>query len=637
MKPIWTPSAQRVADSNISALIRRLNAEHGAGLEDFRALYAYSIAKPAEFWLSLWDHLGIVSDGRGEVAVDDISRVPGATWFPQAKLNYAENLLRRSDDAEALVYRNEEGDRKSLTWRALRGKVAQCMRAMAKLGVGPGDRVAGYLPNGPEAVIAMLATTGLGAMWAACSPEYGVDSCLQRLKPIEPKLLFAGDTYRYAGTLHELGPKTKQIAENLPTLLRTIAAGEPFESFCAGESGADIEFRRFGFAHPALILFSSGTTGTPKCIMHGAGGTLLQTLKDVALHCDVKPEDRALYVTTTGWMVWNVMVASLGLGSPLVLYDGSPLHPSPSVLFDLIDAEDVSVLRIVPKLLDHYAKAGMRPMASHKLSRLKCVMAGSEPLLPHHCEYLYAGIKADVHLMSPAGGTDVMGTLASGNPTGGVFPGEIQTRSLGMKVEVFDAQGQPVTGETGELVVTQSFPSIPVGFWGDATGERLRNSYFGAWPGVWRHGDFALITERGGVVIKGRSDATLNIDGVRVGTAEIYRAVQGVKGLRECAAVEWRNGEKGELVLFVLLDQDRTLDATLDAEIRTTIRSNATARHVPRHIRAVPDLPRSSNGKVSEVAIRDAINHRGNTNAHGLLNPEALDALLPSLASPPPL
>lgn len=604
------------------AFLRRAQALDPS-VVDYRTLHAFSVEQPHAFWTSLWDYLDIVAESRGDVVVDDIRRMPGAAWFPGARLNFAENHLRRRDAGEAIIHRTEDGKRRVLSWAQLHDAVGRCMAALQRAGVQPGDRVAGYLPNVPEAVIAMLATTGVGAIWAACSPEYGVASCLERLKLIEPKVLFAGDGYQYGGKWHDLATKADELAAQLPGLARVVKVSG-FEDFCAGPAPARIDFPQFPFAHPALILFSSGTTGTPKCVTHCAGGTLLQLLKDMALHCDIQRDERVLYVTTTGWMVWNVMAASLGLGAPLVLYDGSPLHPSPSRMLDLVDEEDVAVLRIVPKLIDEYARAGLHPAGSHRLAKLKCIKAGSEPLLPHHCEYVYSHLKADVHLMSPAGGTDVMGTLATGNPIGPVIPGEIQAKALGMKVEVFDEQAQPVVGRTGELVVTQSFPSIPVGFWGDPSGERLRASYFGTYADTWRHGDWAEISERGGVIIRGRADATLNVNGVRIGTSEIYRALQEVKGLRECAAVERRAASGAEVVLFVLLDQGIALDAALAAGIRDAIRRHATPRHVPGQVLAVPDLPRSSNGKVSEAAIRDTINGTRAVSAQGLLNPEAL-------------
>jgi acetoacetyl-CoA synthetase len=621
MSPIWTPSRERTEATNMHAFMRRAQSLDPT-VVDYESLHAFSVVQPQAFWPLLWEYLEIVGE-RGDTLVDDIHKMPGAAWFPGARLNFAENLLRRRDDALAIIHRTEDGKRRTLSWAQLYVEVGRCMAGLRRAGVQPGDRVAGYLPNEPEAVIAMLATTGLGAIWAACSPEYGVASCLERLKLIEPKVLFAGEGYHYGGKWHDLAAKAAEIAAQLPSLVKTVNVPACPE-IGAERSPDGIDFPQFPFAHPAFILFSSGTTGTPKCVTHCAGGTLLQLLKDMALHCDIRRDERVLYVTTTGWMVWNVMTASLGLGAPIVLYDGSPLAPSPARMFDLVDEEDVAILRIVPKLIDEYARAGLHPARSHRLAKLKCIKAGSEPLLPHHCEYVYQRIKADVHLMSPAGGTDVMGTLATGNPMGPVIPGEIQARALGMKVEVFDEHARPVIGRAGELVVTQSFPSIPVGFWGDESGERLRAAFFGTYPGAWRHGDWAEITGRGGVAIRGRSDATLNVNGVRIGTSEIYRALRDVKGLRESAAVERRSTRGSEVVLFVLLEEGVALDPALAATIRDAIRRHATPRHVPGQVHAVPDLPRSSNGKVSEAAIRDTINGTRPVSVQGLLNPGAL-------------
>jgi len=607
-------------------------------LPDYESIWQYSVDQPNAFWTDLWNFLGIRAEQSPRVAVEDVQALPGARWFPGARLNFAENLLRRTDEGDAIVFRSEEGPRRTLSWSALLAQVASCASALERAGVNPGDRVAGYLPNMPEAVVAMLATTAIGAVWCACSPDYGVPACLDRLRQVEPKVLFAGDRYAYAGREHALGPNVAELAAQLPGLMRVVtvpydgnasASAGSYAEFIAAHAGATPMYRQLPFDHPALILFTSGTTGTPKCVVHGAGGTLLQTLKEQVLHTDVGENDRLLSITTTGWMVWNMMVSALGAGATIVLYDGSPLHPEAARVFDLVDEEQVTALRIAPKLIDEYRAAGLRPARSHQLGSLRCLMAGGAPLLAHHCRYVYDEIKADVHLLSPAGGTDIMGSLATGSPISPVYPGEIQVRSLGMKVDVYDANARPTVGETGELVCTQAFPSVPLRFWSDPDGERLRTAYFSVYPNVWRHGDWARITPRGGVIIEGRADATLNVNGVRIGTSEIYRALEGIREIRDCAAVEHRAGGGAEIALFVMLAPDVQLKPDLAASLRDAIRRHATPRHVPGLIVAVADLPRSSNGKVAEVAIRDALAGKPSP-AGGLLNPETLPDLIAS-------
>lgn len=634
--PIWSPSPERIARSRMMQFMRTISGQRGLPLVEYADLWRYSVDDPQSFWMDLWDFLGIQASRRPECAVDDVHALPGARWFPQARLNFTQNLLRRTDTGDAIVFRGEDGSRRSLRWCDLQAQVAACARALAHAGVRPGDRVAGYLPNLPEAVVAMLATTALGGVWCACSPDYGVPACLDRLKQVEPKVLFAGDRYVYAGREHPLREKVDALTQALPSLVSVVTVPyaqetDPvpgsFAAFLDGHSGAAFDYPQFPFDHPALILFTSGTTGTPKCVVHGAGGTLLQTLKEQALHTDLGHDDRLLSVTTTGWMVWNMMVSALGVGTTLVLYDGSPLHPHTAMLFDLVEQESVTALRIVPKLLDEYRMQGLRPVASHRLGSLRCVMAGGAPLLPHHYAYVYEAIHPDVHLLSPAGGTDIMGTLATGSPISPVIPGEIQVRALGMRVEVYDPEGQAVELQAGELVCTQSFPSVPLCFWNDADGSRLRAAYFSTYAGVWRHGDWARITPRGGVVIEGRADATLNVNGVRIGTSEIYRALESLPALRDCAAVEHQGPEGPQIALFVTLAPGASLDAALLNATRAAIRSQATPRHVPSLIVAVPELPRSSNGKVAEIAIRDALAGRPPPTS-GLLNPEVLPGLV---------
>ncbi|MEJ8839872.1 acetoacetate--CoA ligase [Ramlibacter sp. AN1133] len=631
--PIWIPTAERIAHARLTGFMASIEHRHRRKLQGYAELHAYSVEPSGDFWRDLWDYLEIRAEAPPSCTVRSIGSLPGAAWFPGARLNLAENLLRRSDDAEALIFRGEEGSRRSMTWAQLNGQVASCAAALRAVGVGIGDRVAGYLPNVPEAVVAMLATTAIGAIWCACAPDYGVDACLRRLGQVNPKVLFAGDRYWYAGKEHRLDGKVAQLVRELPSLAAVIrvpylgadssADEQAYAAFVARFAGAPSAFVALPFDHPALILFSSGTTGAPKAIVHGAGGTLLQTLKEMALHTDLGSRDRLLSLTTTGWMVWNMMVSALGLGTSLVLYDGCPTHPRGTRLFDLAEEEDVSAIRLVPKLLDELRSSGVCPARTHRLEKLKCIIASSAPVLPRHYEFVHQSIKSDVHVLSPAGGTDVMGSLATGCPVLPVVAGEIQVRSLGMKVEVYDANRQSVVDEAGELVCTQSFPSVPLGFWNDPSGERMRGTYFAMYPNVWRHGDWARITPGGGVVIEGRSDATLNVNGVRLGTSELYQAVQPLAEIAEAAAVE----HGAQIALFVRLTAGATLDDALIDRIGKTIRQRASARHVPGLIVAVPELPCSSNGKVSELAIRDALAGKPVATS-GLLNPQALSHLV---------
>jgi acetoacetyl-CoA synthetase len=645
-KPIWTPSAERVQKTKLTEFIAYVASRWDSNVKTYDDLYLFSVTCLDAFWDSIWEFFSVIGDKGTDIVVNATS-VKDAKWFPQAQLNFAENLLKKRDDDIAIVARNESGARREMSWRELYDNVSRVRQALLAVGVKPGDRVAGCLPNVPEAAIALLATTSVGAIWSCCSPDYGEQALLDRLGQIEPKVVFLGDGYRYAGKSFDLRSKTKRLVENLPSLKKAVTV--PFDgnvypgveepdavtwnAFVAPYKAETIAFERFPFAHPLYILFTSGTTGKPKAIVHGAGGCLLQNLKRIALHADISPGDRTFYHTTTGWVVWNNMVHSLAWNSSIVLYDGSPTYPKVDSLFDVIAEEKVNAVRLVPALLETYAKAKLKPSASHDLSHLKSMMAGSAPLLPHQYEYVYSSIKSDIFLFSPAGGTDSMSPLATGHPTGPVYAGEIQARALGMKVEVFDDAGKPLLDEAGELVITAPFPSVPIGFWGDESGTKLFDAHFSKYAGIWHHGDWAKITPRGGVIIFGRSDATLNINGVRMGTAEIYRGLENISEIKEAVAVAHRGSEGERIVLFVILAAGCKLDAALQTRIKSDIRQCATARHVPAVILDVADIPRSMNGKPSEIAIRDMINGRV-PNPAGLINPQALELFkaMPELA-----
>jgi len=614
-----------------------VEAIHGS-LPDYEALWRWSVDAPEAFWCAIWDFAGVVGE-RGEPAVRDRERMPGARWFPQARLNFAENLLRRRDDSPALVFRGEHGERRELSWRALHGEVSVLRQAFEAQGIAAGDRVAAWLPNLPEAISAMLAAASLGATFTSCSPDFGASGVLDRFGQVEPRLLLAVDGYHYGGKRHDVLPKLAEVVAKLPSVERTVVvpygggAGSLagirqavwLEDFVGGLAPGEIDFARLPFDHPLYVLYSSGTTGPPKCIVHGAGGTLLQHVKEHLLHTDVHPGDGLFYFTTLGWMMWNWLASALASEATLHLYDGSPFHPEATVLFDYLEQERTAVFGTSAKFLDAARKAGVDPARSHDLASLRTILSTGSPLAPESFDWVYAHVKADVHLASISGGTDIVSCFVAGDPTGPVHRGEIQVRALGMAVDVFDDEGRPVVGQKGELVCTQSFPSMPLGFWNDPDGVRYHAAYFERFPGVWCHGDFVERTEHGGLVIQGRSDAVLNPGGVRIGTAEIYRQVEGLDAVEEAIVVgqEWR--EDVRIVLFVKLRPGHALDDALVAEIRQRIREHASPRHVPAFVLEVPEIPRTRSGKIVELAVREVLHGRPVRNREALANPEALE------------
>ncbi len=635
--PLWSPSATRIERSNMTAFIRQIAQTCDASVVDYPSLHAFSLAQPAAFYDALWRFFSIIGE-KGTDIVLDPHLMPGAKWFPQARVNFAENHLRRRDDATAIIARTEDGSRRTLSWAELYDSVSRLAQAFTANGIRPGDRIAACLPNTPEAIIAMLATAALGAIWSSCSTDSAEQLLIDRIGQIEPKLILVADGYGYDGKLFRSSAKTEAVTRSMPSIERVVVVpfAEPdaplpatgnsvgWHDFIAPYQPQTIPFQRFPFDHPLWVLYSSGTTGKPKAIIHGAGASMLQGLKSVILHQDLAVDERVFYYTSTGWMVWNIMLGALAWGSPVVLYEGSPTFPNVSALLDIVAEERVSVVRIVPSLIDLYIKADLNPAQSHDFEALKCVSAGGAPLHPHHCTYVYSRIKEDVHLMSPSGGTDLMGEMVTGNPIGPVYPGEIQAPSLGMSIRIFDPDGHAIEGRPGEMVCTKPFPSIPLGFWNDPTHEQHLTSYFSMYPGTWRHGDWAESTPHGGFVIHGRADATLNVNGVRIGTAEIYRGLEAVHEVKEAVAVAQRQGEGERIVLFVLMIDGVALDDALRQRIKNAVRVAATPRHVPAKIVQVADLPRSLNGKPSEIAVRDVIHNRPVV-AHGLSNPAALE------------
>jgi acetoacetyl-CoA synthetase len=638
--PLWQPDRERVINTHLVRFMDRVAAKNDLIIDDYADLYRFSLAEPACFWRAVAEYAELKVETWGEVAISDPTAMPGARFFPQARLNFAENCLRQSGSDDAIVFRNEAGSRRVLSWDELRHLVALVAAGLTAEGVEAGEPVAAYLPNLPETVAVALAAASIGAIFSSCSPDFGVDGVVDRFGQIAPKLLFAIDGYVYAGKRIDLGDRLTAIAARLPSLKRVVivpylgtslAAPVPgaktFADWLAtANGGAAVPFVSLPFNHPLYILYSSGTTGAPKCIVHGAGGTLLQHVKEHQLHCDVHAGDRVFYFTTCGWMMWNWLVSSLASRATLILYDGSPFHPHPAALFDLAEAEGITLFGTSAKMIDAWAKAGLKPRATHALDKLRTMTSTGSPLSPDGFDYVYRDIKGDVHLASISGGTDLISCFVLGNPLKPVWRGEIQGPGLGMAVDVFDDDGRPLPEGRGELVCTQPFPTMPLGFWNDPGDVKYHRAYFQRFPGVWHHGDFVSWTKHGGMVIHGRSDATLNPGGVRIGTAEIYRQVEGIAAVVESLAVgqEWQGDQR--VILFVVLRPGVTLDEALIGEIRERIRRNCSPRHVPAKIVQVADIPRTKSGKISELAVRDLIHGRSVRNTEALANPEALEA-----------
>ncbi len=645
--PVWTPSPERIAAANLTRFIARVGT--GAPVRDAASLWQWSVARPDAFWPAVWRFAGVLAaerDGRepwDEVVVGADRMAPpdpilGPRWFTGARLNFAENLLRYDDDRLALTFTGERGDRRELTFAQLRAGVAAVAAGLRRAGVGTGDRVAGFLPNLPEAIIAMLATASIGAIWSSCSPDFGAGGVLDRFGQIRPRVLIAADGYRYAGKEIDCLARVREVRERIPEIehvvvvpylrdqpdLADIRDAVLWDDFTADRT-TPLTFERLPFDHPLYIMYSSGTTGLPKCMVHGAGGTLLQHLKELILHTDLTRDDRIFYFTTCGWMMWNWLVSSLAVGATVVLYDGAPLSPAADRLWHLAERERVTVFGTSAKYLALTEKEGVVPRRERDLSPLRAILSTGSPLAAHSYDYVYRDIKRDVHLASISGGTDIVSCFALGNPIGPVWRGELQMRGLGMAVDILDDGGRSLRGVPGELVCRRPFPSMPVAFWNDPDGSRYRAAYFERFPGVWTHGDWAELTEHDGLIIYGRSDATLNPGGVRIGTAEIYRQVEQLPEVIESLVVgqEWEGDVR--IVLFVRLRAGIDLDDALRDRIRRRVREHTSPHHVPRKIVAVRDIPRTISGKITELAVRDVIHGRPVNNADALANPAALD------------
>ncbi len=638
-KPMWQPTARRVADANLTAFMRFVRDRYGVETAGYAALYDWSVEDAERFWHAVWHFCGVVASTQGDRILVGGKRMPGARWFPDARLNFAENLLQRRDDATAIVFWGEDRVKSRVTYAELYAEVSRFAQALRAAGVKTGDRVAGYMPNLPGTVIAMLAAASVGAIWSSCSPDFGVQGVLDRFGQIEPKILVAADGYFYNGKEIDLLPRLREIMAALPTVEQLVVVpytrpDPPLSGLPRATSVHDfmdrfrphkIAFERLPFGHPLYILYSSGTTGVPKCIVHSAGGTLLQHLKEHVLHVDLKPGDRLFYFTTCGWMMWNWLVSALAARATVLLYDGSPFLAGGRILFDYAAAEHMTVFGTSAKFIDAIAKAGLEPRKTHDLGALKAMLSTGSPLSPEGFDYVYRAVKRDLQLASISGGTDIISCFVLGNPIGPVWRGELQCRALGMKVEVFDDDGRPLRGEKGELVCTVPFPSMPIGFWNDPDGAKYRAAYFERFPGVWCHGDYVELTPHDGLIIYGRSDAVLNPGGVRIGTAEIYRQVEQLDEIVESIVIgqDWDNDVR--VVLFVKLRDGLVLDPALADRIRRQIRDNATPRHVPARVVQVTDIPRTKSGKIVELAVRNVVHGRPVKNAEALANPEALE------------
>ncbi len=640
---LWEPSPQAVAAARITAFRQRMEERSGRPLPDYDALWSWSVSDLPAFWAAVWDESGILHETPYQRVVDDPDRLPGARWFEGAQLNFARNLLRRDDDATAIVFRSERAAEPSrLGFAELRRLVARLARGLRAAGVGPGDRVAGFLPNLPETVVAMLAATSIGAVWSSCSPDFGVSGVLDRFSQIEPRVLLTADGYRYGGKRFDSLAVAAELVRRMPSVehvgvvpyvdgpdaepdLAALPGARLFADWLGPDDDPPLEFASLPFDHPVYILYSSGTTGVPKCIVHGAGGLLLQHWKEHALHTDLGPDDRLFYFTTCGWMMWNWLVGALGVGSGIVLFDGSPFHPDGGALFRLAQEEEVTVFGTSARFLAAAEKEGVEPRRDVALPRLRALLSTGSPLPAEGFRYVYRAVSDDLCLSSIAGGTDICSCFFPGNPALPVHAGELQCRGLGMAVEAWDPDGRALVDEKGELVCTRAAPCMPVGFWNDPDGSRYRSAYFERFPGGWHHGDYVEITSRGSAVVHGRSDTTLNPGGVRIGTAEIYRPVETLDEVEDALVIGHDRDGDVRVVLFVKLRPGVELDDALAERIRAAIRRRATPRHVPARIVAVDDIPYTRSGKKVELAVRDVVHGRPVANLEAIANPDALE------------
>jgi acetoacetyl-CoA synthetase len=636
MNALWQPSAEQIKRSHMQRFQQQLKSQLNLSFANYEELHQWSVDNPEQFWEQLWQYTDIRASEPYSAVLTDGEKFPGAQWFQDAKLNFAENLLRNRSDKIALIAHLENGARRTLSYNELYLQVTRLAAALRNAGVTKGDPVAGFMPNVPETIVAMLATSSIGAIWSSCSPDFGINGVMDRFGQIQPKVLFACNGYYYNGKTIDSTPRVQQIVEQIDSIeqlilvpvteaVNPIPQAIAYPDFLVEENPPQLQFEQLPFDHPLYIMYSSGTTGVPKCIVHGAGGTLIQQLKEQQLHTNLQPEDVLFYFTTCGWMMWNWLVAGLASEATLVLYDGSPFYPQPRSLIDMAEQEKVSIFGTSAKYIAALEKAHVVPRETHQLDSLKAILSTGSPLSHESFRYVYRDIKADVCLSSISGGTDILSCFVLGNPSLPVWEGEIQCRGLGMAVEIWDDQGRAVTEQKGELVCVKPFPSAPIYFWNDPENKKYLGAYFDTYANIWAHGDYGEITAHNGMIIHGRSDAVLNPGGVRIGTAEIYRQVEKLDEVIDsiCIGQDWEDDVR--VVLFVVLRSGLSLDDKLIDKIRSTIRRETTPRHVPAKVIAVTDIPRTISGKIVELAVRKVVHGQVVNNTDALANPEALE------------